>query len=78
MHNQVNCMACLVADDTGVLHDSVAVAGAVTHALARTAGARQTAHHLCAFDTTGTIKNGEYWTSRVNEDDIVRLPSTSP
>lgn len=42
------------------------------HALARTGGARQTAHHLCAFDAAGTIRNDRYWVSWVNEDDIIR------
>jgi hypothetical protein len=72
MDDRVNCMACLVADETGMLLGSVAVAGGVTHALARTGGARQTAHHLCAFDFAGTIRDGRYWSSRVDEEDVVR------
>lgn len=75
---RVNCMACLVADDIGILRDSVATTGAITHALVRTAGAHETAHHLCAFDATGTLKRGEYWTSRVDDADIIHFASTSP
>lgn len=72
MDDRVNCMACLVADDDGILSNGVAKDGTIVHALARTGGNRQTAHHLCAFNNTGTLRCGVYWTSRVEEEAIIR------
>lgn len=68
MDPRVNCITCLVADEEGMLRGAVAIVGGITHALVRTG--RQTTHHLCAFDTSGTMKDGRYWASFVQEDDI--------
>lgn len=72
MDKRVNCMTCLVADEEGMLSGIVATVGTITHALARTGGVHQAAHHLCAFDSAGTIKNNRYWESRVEEDCLER------
>lgn len=69
MDYRVNCMACLVADEEGALPGAVVTKGAITHALART-GSNAGAHHLCAFDDTGTMRRGKFWESRVGDDEI--------
>lgn len=76
MDKRVNCMACLVADEEGMLAGAVATVGVITHALARTGGARQTAHHLCAFNVDGVLKS-EYWKSRVEEENIIWAADSS-
>lgn len=64
-------MACLTADHGYLPNDVAMSADGITHALARAASASQTAHHLCAFDKDGVLRNGTYWTSRVAEADIM-------
>lgn len=74
MDERVNCMACLVANEKGMINGAVATIGVVTHALTHFAGARRTFYRLCAFHDTGTLRPGTYWESRVDEKDIEGPP----
>lgn len=68
MDKRVDCMACLVADESGVMSGAVATIGGVTHALAETA--RGLVFYLCAFDDAGVLKPGMIWTARTYVGDI--------
>ncbi len=72
MDERVNCMACLVADESGMTIGAVVTVGVVTHALAKVADSRGTSYHLCAFDASGTLRPGTYWDARAKEEDIIR------
>lgn len=71
MDERVNCMACLVADESDMIDGVVVTVGVVTHALTPT-GSR-TIYYLCAFEKEGMLRR-TYWEAQVAEDDIESHP----
>lgn len=76
MDKRVDCMACLVADESGVMNGAVATIGGVTHALAETA--RGLVFYLCAFDDAGVLRPGMVWRARTYLEDIAYADEASP
>ena len=76
MDERVNCMACLVADESGMTPGRVVTVGSITHAMADTCEGR--AYRLCAYDTEGMLRPGMYWEARADGNNVEREEDPIP
>ena len=70
MDVSVNCMACLVADESRMEVGATVTIGVVTHTLAKAVSGWL--YPLCAYDNNGILKPGMYYRARVYEENVVR------